>query len=257
MGTFSDDYPELQGGPKSRERIVRTYAAQDAERARNARVYSQEAAQAYKENAARAKERAAQRRAIDAQRREQEAFRAAQRAQQREADMANARSRANMQERQLRSSTPRTRVNNPLSSQESQERTRMSMESYERERAARDVLSSSSRRTTNREIIDGRGSIDSRALNERNELVGYTIDERDQHDPMLDVNETKNRWKSHAGQGFVDSPNRTPTRRVIQSSPLGGSDSNGSFLAGIPMIVKILVPVIIILAIVLFFILRP
>ena len=73
----------------------------------------------------------------------------------------------------------RTRVVPPLSSQESYDRTRSSMENYERARASRDALSETRRtRTPNREVIDGRGSIDSRAFNETHELVGYSIDDR-------------------------------------------------------------------------------
>ena len=45
--------------------------------------------------------------------------------------------------------------------------TRSSMESYERARASRDALSETRRsRALNREVIDGRGSIDSRTFNE-------------------------------------------------------------------------------------------
>ena len=121
----------------------------------------------------------------------------------------------------------------------------------------RDALSSTRYRSSDREIIDGRGSIDSRAFSERDELVGYTIDERDQHDPRLDTNMSKSRWKSHAGQGFGKANGKfRPTRRNA-ASPYAdlGSASREPFLPGVPMIVKIIVPVVIVLAIILIFIL--
>jgi hypothetical protein len=239
------------------DQIRRTYAAQDAERARNARMYSQEVGAEYKESAERARERVARKEALEAQRREQEAIRAAQRAQHREMEAARARTEANTHEREFRATTPRKRAVSPLTSQESYDRTRNSMEHYEQARAMRDALSPQRMsRTTNREVIDGRGSVDSRAFNELNELVGYSIDERDKtsNTSIYDSNQSREHWQSHRGDGSgrkrrtkvgngVPSTNLSPTRGITQAG------------SSIPPFVKIAVPVIVILIIILLFIL--
>ena len=102
----------------SRESILQSYATQDEMRARDARLRSQQASRAYTASAAqRDADRAARREALAAQQREQEARRAAQ---QRPAPATPAQ----------RAGQRRTRVVPPLSSQESYDLTRSSMESY-------------------------------------------------------------------------------------------------------------------------------
>ena len=161
----------------SRESILQSYATQDEMRARDARLRSQQASRAYTASAAqRDADRAARREALAAQQREQEARRAAQ---QRPAPAATPAQRAGQR---------RTRVVPPFSSQESYDLTRSSMESYERARASRDALSEARRgRALNREVIDGRGSIDSRTFNESHQISAYSRDDRDRHDPMIDI----------------------------------------------------------------------
>lgn len=183
----------------SRESILQSYASQDELRARNARMYSQQASQSYVASAAqRDADRAARQEALIAQQREQEALRA-----QREAD----RIARQQQRQQAAAAKRRTRVVPPLSSQESYDLTRSSMESYERARASRDALSESRRgRALNREVIDGRGSIDSRTFNESHQISGYSRDERDRPDPMLDTVSSRTSWRSRAGQGFEAVP---------------------------------------------------
>ncbi len=246
----------------SRENILRSYASQDAERARNARMYSQSVSQAYRENATRASERAAKRAAIDAEQREQDTLRAAER--RRNADAQRAAQQSSSSYESTAAATPRaTRVVPPLSSQESYDRTRSSMESYERARASRDALSDERRsRTPNREVIDGRGSIDSRAFNERNELVGYSIDDRDKPQASVDSSYSDTRWHSRAGQGFGNdaaresgSPRRASSDAQRFRAMEGGSASTmgmqrGTF-SSVPLFVKIAVPVIVVLVIVL------
>lgn len=241
MGTYSEDYfnqgdqrPEEGDGVArqqrpvgsrgkitsrpSRDSILQSYAAQDAARARNARMYSQAVSQVYQEGAADRSERAAQRAALERSLREQEAAQAARRQAEREARAKAAREGgAQKDQAQPR---PRTRVVPPLSSQESYERARSSMENYERARASRDALSEARLgRTVNREVIDGRGSIDSRAFNETHELVGYSIDERDRPRAAVDGSFSQTRWHSRAGQGFSDVPDSGSTRPGSTRAP--------------------------------------
>lgn len=190
MSTFNEDYPEFRNvnsGNTSVDRIVQSYAAKDAARARDARARMQ---------------------------------------QQADAEMAYQSSRRR---------------------------------DWEAQRALRDARS---HRSADREVIDGRGSIDSRAFNEKNELVGYTIDERDRHDPMLDVNESKSRWRSHDGQydAYQKMPVSGGKRRHARPSQIGiqgGSiGSKRDFAAssqagGIPLFVKVVIPLIVVLVVVL------
>lgn len=258
----------------SRESILQSYAAQDAARARNARMYSQAVSQVYQESSTRANDRAAQRAALVASQREQQAAFAAQRA---EAQRARQEAMAKAQREQAaraagtsqasRSGRPRTRVVPPLSSQESYDRTRSSQESYERARASRDALSETRRvHTPNREVIDGRGSIDSRAFNETHELVGYSIDDRDKPRAAVDASFSETRWHSRAGQGFSDVPDGGARPPIAPRAPRGGNVgfSGGvvsgranytapsgvrGFLAGLPLAVKIAVPVLVLIVI--------
>lgn len=123
-------------------------------------------------------------------------------------------------------------------------------------------------RSSDRQLIDARGSIDSRAFNERREIVGYTIDARDRHDPMLDAPETGSRWRSQDGLSVshqrISGPQRAGGRRPTQIGLQGGAmGSKRDFAAargassGIPLFVKAAVPVIIVLGIILFFLLNP
>lgn len=245
----------------TRERIVRQYAVQDAQRARNARIYSQETAESYKQSAARAKERARQREIMEAHRREEEAKQAAQRAAQRENEAAYARMRANAREHPSRTAVP-------LSTQESYDRARMSRESYERARAMRDALSiEHQNRSPNRELIDARGSVDSRAFSENDQLIGYSINRADCPDPYLEEagDKHKTHWHSSGsedprlGKGIVRgasasaAPNLRGKKLYANS---GGRLFSHNGKNSVPTFVKIAVPVIIVLALILYFILR-
>ena len=218
----------------SRESILQSYATQDEMRARDARLRSQQASRAYTASAAqRDADRAARREALAAQQREQEARRAAQ---QRPAPATPAQ----------RAGQRRTRVVPPLSSQESYDLTRSSMESYERA------------------VIDGRGSIDSRTFNESHQISAYSRDDRDRHDPMIDVMDNRT-WHSRAGQGFVAPAEGAPGAPAPARRPRGSSASDVGFAgvmsgranyggtqggSGVPMFVKIAVPLIVVLLVV-------
>lgn len=273
MGTNEDDRPDgaapsQQGAPSaqgrpapsgsrgkittrpSRESILQSYASQDELRARNARMRSQQAAQSYVASAAqRDADRAARQEALIAQQREQEALRA-----QREAE----RIARQQQRQQAAAAQRRARVVPPLSSQESYDLTRSSMESYERARASRDALSESRRgRAQNREVIDGRGSIDSRTFNESQQISGYSRDERDRPDPMVDTVNSRTSWRSRAGQGFDMAPDTSlmgRARRGRSSAP-GGYGAQPGAASGLPTFLKVTLPIIAILLLVILFLL--
>lgn len=252
----------------TRESIVRAYAAEDAARARGARMHSQAAAQHYQESSLRAKERASQREMLEAMRKEEELMRAAERASQRERQAADARSNASRYARehedQPRAARP-SRVVEPLTTQQSHERAVTSRQSYERARQSRDILMAGSMpRTSNREVIDARGSIDSRAFNEHNELVGYSIDDDDRPRPAVDASNPKAKWHSHAGQGFGASS--TPSYRARNrrnnleslSDTISGRSSYTSkqgFWASLPTFAKVVIPLVIVLFVILMVIL--
>lgn len=286
MGTYQDDragaapgapdYPQPEAVPArppqgsrgkittrpSRESILQSYASQDEMRARNARLRSQQAAQSYVASAAqRDADRMARQEALAAQQREQEAYRA-----QREAERA---ARLQGAAGPSVSASRRTRVVPPLSSQESYDMTRSSMESYERARASRDALSETRRsRALNREVIDGRGSIDSRTFNESHQISGYSHDDRDRHDPMIDTVAARTNWRSRAGQGFeavsdggVSAPLRSRASRASEVGFSGVMSGRANYsapsgpLAAVPSFLKVTVPIIVVLlAIILFLI---
>ncbi len=246
----------------SRESILQSYASQDEMRARNARLRSQQAAQSYVASAAqRDADRMARQEALAAQQRAQEAYRA-----QREAERA---ARLQGAAGPSVSASRRTRVVPPLSSQESYDMTRSSMESYERARASRDALSETRRsRALNREVIDGRGSIDSRTFNESHQISGYSHDDRDRHDPMVDTVAARTNWRSRAGQGFeavsdggVSAPLRSRASRASEVGFSGVMSGRANYsapsgpLAAVPSFLKVTVPIIVVLlAIILFLI---
>lgn len=192
-------WPPAQDGPRqSRENIIRNYNAKDAMRARNTRLYSQEAMQDFHKREERTLER--QRHRNEYANRVQESSMLSQAPTHKFRSQEQAIAHA----RELRAMN---RQRNTMTAQESHDRTLVSKENFEAERARRDVFSSrNAARTSNREVIDGRGSIDSRAFNERNELVGYTIDQQDRPDPLVETPaDQTGRWKSQAGQGFAPS----------------------------------------------------
>lgn len=152
----------------------------------------------------------------------------------------------------------------PLSTQESHDLTQMSREAYEEARARRDVrMAQVQGRTSNRELIDGRGSIDSRAFNEKNELVGYSIDKKDKPDPLVDAIDANSRWSSRGRQGFGSGDveggprraRRTHRRQDLDtlSDAISGHAQYGSRKAqgGLPKVAILLMVLIVVLLIVL------
>lgn len=146
----------------------------------------------------------------------------------------------------------------PLTSQESHDQIEMSREAYERARASRDPRSAARPlRGGDREVIDGRGSIDSRAFNERNVLVGYTVDSRDQHEPAIDHPEGRSRWRSQPGYGAHGVTGRHPGSRGTDLRSLSDTISGRSDYQGqrsreaLPLSIKLLGALIVILLVIL------
>lgn len=88
-------------------------------------------------------------------------------------------------------------------------------------------------RTSSREVIDARGSIDSRTFNETHEISSIARDARDRHDPSLDTISHKT-WYSRAGQGFDGVPDagasaNQPPLRSMRSRSVG---FNGGVMSG-------------------------
>ena len=192
MGTFNEDYPEFRrvdSGNGSVDRIVQSYAAKDAARARNARMRMQAPAE-------------------------------------------------------------------PDIYQDGRRR------DWEAQRALRDARQ---RRNANREVIDGRGSIDSRTFNESHQISAYSRDERDRHDPMVDTVEARTTWRSRAGQGFdgavdpagahaMPAPLRPRGSRASDVGFSGVMSGRANYsapasgpLAALPTFLKVTIPVIVIL----------
>lgn len=235
----------------SRDSIVSSYAAQDAARARSARMRSQETAKSYNENSLRLKERQNQLRILEARRAEEEKLQAQRRQAKRDMEAANARTTSGIHEQEAHGIHRSHRVVRPLTTQESRTRAQGAREGYEQAREARDALSTHrGTRTTNREVIDGRGSIDSRAFNEMNRLVSYSVEESDKPDPMIDTSNPKAKWRSHAGSGGALS-RRTDLGSL--SDAISGSANYGhrSGFATLPPFVKIAIPVIALLIVIL------
>lgn len=225
----------------SRDSILQAYAAEDAQRAQNARVRSQNASAEYLQNTSRAATRAAQRAELLARQQDQRAFE-----RKLEQDEVLSRQRIAQQQARAQLAERRERAAAPLSSQESQERTRTWQENYEYQRATRDPLMRAQYgRGGDREVIDGRGSIDSRAFNEHQILVGYTIDERDRHQPDLDSVDSNLRWHSRAGQGFENAPEGSKRRFSGAPTTRGGKPTvvNRDLVRkkGLPFAAKLLI----------------
>lgn len=172
---------------------------------------------------------------------------------------------------------PRQRIAEPLSSQESYDSMRRSRASYERARASRDVLDEARRAAGDREVIDGRGSIDSRTFNESHQISSLSHDERDRPRAAIDASMTQTRWHSRAGQGFdavpdagalSSLPGRVRSGAATHRAPSGVGFSGGvvsgrgdyagiggGFLSGVPLFFKVTVPIIVVLLVILIFLL--
>lgn len=217
----------------SRDTILQSYAAQDAERAERMRTHASEAVREYQASASRAADREAQRRELMERQHEQDELAKRRRQEevagrQRAAQLAAMQQKAAMGSPDAQARVGRDMVSmydtdevyaraaevgrpghasHPLSSEEGRERSRNAREMYEFERASRDALGGGRYgRREAREVIDARGSIDSRAFNERDQLVGYSISDEDKPEPLVDASLTQTRWHSRAGQGFEGVP---------------------------------------------------
>ena len=234
----------------TRDELVREYKSQNAQRARNARTYSNDAMRTQRESRERTRLRNQNRSRLDEFRKEEEERAARKRARERDLQASEARQDANihMNETKMRQ---RTTISRPMSSEEFKERTRKNYEHYERERAARDPFSKPSTISKERTVIDGRGTIDSRTFNEKQEISNRTIDSRDQHNPEATTTIAKTRWKTHSSkaEGPAHASRNTLKTLDFRSSSIGDSFSD------LPQFVKYAIPVIIILLLIIIFLL--
>ena len=92
-----------------------------------------------------------------------------------------------------------------------------------------------------RVLIDARGSIDSRTLNEEGRISSIAKDKRDRHDASVEGGFSSSRWRSHAGGvGFSGGV-------LSGGADYGRPERNAE---GVPLFFKIIVPAIAILLIV-------
>lgn len=245
----SKNQAPFQPRKMTRDEIVREYDAQNSERARNARLKAQESAQNFRARKEVEKQRASRIAAFDAIRKEKEEVSAKKRELDREHDAAEARLEAGRKtQKALDEATYRTPE--VLSSKEYQAKTRKSFEQYERERQARDPYSSKRVSNNNRIVIDARGTIDSRAFDEKQIISRKAIDDRDKHDPFISTTLSTNRWKTKKQQQEVISQGNGKTKSSLNFSD---EDNKGGF-SSLPQFVKVAIPIIVILIIILIFI---
>ena len=240
-------WPYEEESRPSRESIIRNYNESAAARARSTRQHSQEAMQDFQRREELTLERQRQKSEYESNNPDMKVMSQVPQS----AHMSQ--EQAKMHARELRARRWET---GPITTQERRDRTLVSRENIEAERARRDVFSRNPSRTSNREVIDGRGSIDSRAFNERNELVGYSIDQRDRPDPLVEApSEQGGRWNSQAGQDFSPTATRGTgfSRRQNDLNKLSDSISGRSNyrpkgpIASLPLSAKFLIVLIIIL----------
>lgn len=223
----------------TRDSIVREYNSEAASYARGARLRANEKAEFYKQSAARSKERAAARAQYEAMRKEEEAIQAEKRARERDYALSQARESASLGEKTTHTSQKR-RVVEPLSSQEYQEKTRKNFEHYERERAVRDPYQPRSARKGERTVIDGRGTIDSRAFNEQDIITNRVVAEEDKHEATLTTTDAKERWRTRKDSFSKNAPS---------IGRVGGNTAFSAFRE-LPPFFRVVIPVIIILIII-------
>ncbi len=124
---------------------------------------------------------------------------------------------------------------------------------YEIVKARREARArESAGRNRNRDLIDARGSIDSRAFNENQEIVGYTINKEDAHDPLIETN-SSSRWNSRDAQDARSAPRRRNLDNL--GSTVTGRTQYGQKKEGLPGVIKFLILLIIVLLIILLVIL--
>ena len=72
-------------------------------------------------------------------------------------------------------------------------------------------------------LIDARGSIDSRTFDTEGRISSVVKDERDRHDPIVDLNASPTHWHSKAGQGFAEANRSRPERPVFARGGAAGT----------------------------------
>lgn len=91
-----------------------------------------------------------------------------------------------------------------------------------------------------RDVIDARGSFDSRTFSEDNRISHTSKDERDRPRAAIDTSMSTTRWHSRAGNGFKDYSTPRPMA-------LGGTRNRYPVQrSGIPTVLKVAIPVVVI-----------
>ena len=236
--------------PATRDELVKEYNSQNERRARNARAHSNDTLRMQREFREKARLRNQSRNRLDQIRKEEEERAAQKRAMQRDLQASEARQDANLHLDKAKTQH-RSTVSKPMSSQEFRENTRKNFEHYERQRALRDPFLKNNGLSKERTVIDGRGTIDSRTFNEKNEISNRTMDERDQHSPVATPSDAKNRWNTHSARVEMPAHASTKNLKPLDFRRTAFSHSYSEF----PTFVKVAVPVIIILLLIVIFLL--
>ena len=252
--SYTNDQP-IQNKPQSRaqskfsrDELIKEYNQESASRARSARLKTQDVVQDHMRSAARAKAREQEREAFEKRQKERSEMEAKKRAQERDISASKARTDAQIEacNTKTRIRPRQTRVVEPLSSKEYQEKTRRSFEHYERERAVRDPYQPARLGRGERQVIDGRGTIDSRAFNELDIITNHAIDDSDKHDATLMSESSNRRWRT-SNRNSADS---APSIGRVGHSP---NTNLSEMWQDLPQFVKISVPVIIVLLLIIIF----
>jgi len=115
-----------------------------------------------------------------------------------------------------------------------------------------------------REVIDARGSIDSRTFNETHEISSTTKDVRDRHAAELD-SMSHTSWHSRAGQGFDAVPDAGAAHRIAPRPPsnigfsggvMSGGQNYGRGVAPRGLVVALTVVALALVAVMVFLLLR-
>lgn len=130
------------------------------------------------------------------------------------------------------------------------------------------VGSAADRGRPGRELIDARGSIDSRTFNEEQRISSIAKDARDRHAASVETPNSRNHWHSRSGRGtrsaaggikqpalrgkasMPKQPSGIGFTRSVLSGPADYATPDKFSASNVPPFLKVAIPVIILLVIV-------
>ena len=130
------------------------------------------------------------------------------------------------------------------------------------------VGSAANRGRPERELIDARGSIDSRTFNEEQRISSVAKDARDRHAASVETTNARHHWHSRSGRdarsaaggikqpalrgkaSMPKQPSGIGFTRSVLSGPADYATSDKFSASNVPLFFKVAIPVIIILIIV-------